>query len=37
MFINSKVFGLNWANWCDLANQETCADLSFGLMGKVLQ
>ena len=37
MFINSKAFDYTWKNWCDLGNQEACASLSFGLIGKVMQ
>jgi hypothetical protein len=37
MMVNSKAFGWNWRNWCDLINQDACANLSFGLIGRVLQ
>jgi hypothetical protein len=37
MFFNSAFFGYTWANWCDPSlgqNAESCARLSFGLMGR---
>jgi len=37
IFVNSKAFGWDWVNWCDFDNQEQCAYLSFGLMGKIIQ
>jgi len=37
IFVNSKAFDWNWVNWCDFDNQEQCAYLSFGLMGKIIQ
>lgn len=37
MVINSKAFGWYWKNWCNFLNLDACADLSFGIMGKVLQ
>ncbi|HTA23740.1 MAG TPA: hypothetical protein VK763_09420 [Terriglobales bacterium] len=39
MFINSDYLGYpyTWENICDLTSPQTCARLSFGLIGKVLQ
>jgi hypothetical protein len=39
MFVNSQSlnYPYTWENWCDLSNQQMCARLSFGLIGKVLQ
>jgi hypothetical protein len=35
MFFNSAFIGYNWTNWCSiLQNDQACARLSFGLMGR---
>jgi hypothetical protein len=37
IFVNSESlnYPYTWENWCDLTNQQACARLSFGLMGKI--
>jgi hypothetical protein len=39
MYINSESdsYPYTWENWCNFTNPETCARLSFGLIGKILQ
>jgi hypothetical protein len=39
MYVNSESssYPYTWENWCNLTNPETCARLSFGLIGKILK
>jgi hypothetical protein len=37
IFVNSSALSYDWRNWCDFQNQQACASLSFGLIGKLLK
>jgi hypothetical protein len=37
IFVNSEQFFYKWENWCNLTGAQTCASLSFGLIGKILR
>jgi hypothetical protein len=37
IFVNSEHYFYNWENWCNLTGAQTCASLSFGVIGKVLR